>query len=54
LVLNVLLDPELTFYSDKAWFNVSGYINSQNSTYWSTENPHAVHEVPLHDLKVEV
>jgi hypothetical protein len=22
--------------------------------YWSTENPHAVHEVPLHDLKVGV
>jgi hypothetical protein len=27
----------------------TGYINSQNNRYWSTENPHAVHEVPLHD-----
>jgi hypothetical protein len=30
-------DPELTFYSDKAWYTLSGYVNSQNNRYWSTE-----------------
>jgi hypothetical protein len=54
LVFNGLHDQELTFYSDEAWYTLSGYVNSQNNRYWSTENPHAVHEVPLHDLKVGV
>lgn len=35
------------FYYDESW-----YVNSQNNRYWSTENPHAVHEVPVHDVKV--
>jgi hypothetical protein len=39
------------FYSEKACFNLSGYMGSQNNKYWSTENPHAAHEVPMHDLK---
>lgn len=30
------------------------YVNSHNNRYWSTENPHVVHEVPLHNLKVGV
>jgi hypothetical protein len=33
---------------DEAWFHLSGYINSQNSRIWSAENPHALHENPLH------
>jgi hypothetical protein len=36
------------------WFHLSGYINSQNSRIWSTENPHTFHERPLHSLKVGV
>ncbi|PSN33709.1 hypothetical protein C0J52_26546 [Blattella germanica] len=40
--------------SDEAWFHLNGYVNSQNSCYWDTENPHLVHEGPLHDLKVSV
>jgi hypothetical protein len=51
-VFNGLLDPELMLYSDEVW--LSGYVNSQNNRYWSTENPHAVHKVPLHDLNVTV
>jgi hypothetical protein len=51
-VINGLLDPELTFYSDEAWFTLSGYINSQNDRYWFTENPHAVHKVLVHDEKL--
>lgn len=31
---------DFTFYSDEAWFHLSGYINSQNFRTWSSENPH--------------
>jgi len=48
------IDPNLLFFSDEAWFHLSGYINSQNNRYWSTENPHQLHEIPLHDQKVGV
>jgi hypothetical protein len=27
-------------------------INSQNSWFWSSENPHVFHEVPLHSQKI--
>jgi hypothetical protein len=50
LVFSGLLDSEPTVYSDKAWLVLSGYVTAR-ITYWSTENPHAVHEVSLHDLK---
>jgi hypothetical protein len=30
------------------------WLRKRNNTYWSTENSHAVHEVPYHDLKVWV
>jgi hypothetical protein len=53
-VFNGLLDPGLTFYSDEVWFTLSEYVNRQNNGYWSTENAHAVHEVPKHDDKVGV
>jgi hypothetical protein len=42
------------FYSDEARHTLSGYVNSQNNRYWSTENPHAVHVASLHDLTAEV
>jgi hypothetical protein len=29
-------------------------VNSQNNSYCSTENPHSIHEVPLHDVKIRV
>jgi hypothetical protein len=53
-VFKRLIDPELTFYTDKAWFTLCAYINSQNNRHWSTENPDALHEVPLHDLKLGI
>jgi hypothetical protein len=53
-VFNGLLDPELMFYSDEEQFTLSRYMNSQNNRYWSTEYPHAVHEVPVHNFKVSV
>ena len=48
------LNPLLYFMSDEAWFHISGYVNSQNTRYWSSENPHVIHETPLHDLKIDV
>jgi hypothetical protein len=42
------------FYSDGAWFHLSGYVNRQNSRIWSAENPHTFCERPLHSLKVGV
>jgi hypothetical protein len=44
-VFNGLLDPKHTFYSDEAWFILSGYVNSPNNRYWSTENLLPVREV---------
>lgn len=44
----------LTFFTDEAWFHKTGYINSQNMRIWSSENPHAILETPLHPEKVGV
>jgi inhibitor of nuclear factor kappa-B kinase subunit alpha len=49
-----ILDPKLTFFTDEAWFHLSGYINAQNSKYWSNINPRQTSEVPLHDQKIGV
>jgi hypothetical protein len=37
------IDPQLTFFSDEAWFRLQGYINTQNNRYWSSQNPHLTH-----------
>jgi hypothetical protein len=50
---NGLVDPQLLFITDEACFNVTGYVNSHNTRIWSEENPHAVHHIPLHDIKIE-
>lgn len=42
------------FFSDEAYFHLSGYVNSQNMRWWSAENPHYYVEQPLHPLKVGV
>lgn len=33
--VNVL---DTAFFSDEAWFHLSGYVYSQNSLFWSTQN----------------
>jgi hypothetical protein len=45
---------ERCIFTDEAWFHLSGYVNAQNTRYWSTENPHMLHEHPLHSLKLGV
>lgn len=52
LMNNDLLN--LTFFSDEAWFHLSGYVNSQNMRMWSTDNPHFFVESPLHVQKIGV
>ena len=42
------------YWSDEAWFHLDGYVNSQNSRYWLTDNPHVLHESPLHAQKLGV
>jgi hypothetical protein len=55
---NNLLDnvdqQDITFFSDEAWFHLSGFINSQHYRTWSAHNPHNVIQVPLHPLKIGV
>ena len=37
--------------SDVAHFWLNGFVNKQNTRYWSDSNPHALHESPLHSEK---
>jgi hypothetical protein len=32
-----IIDPNLFFMIDEAWFHVSGYVNAQNSRIWDRE-----------------
>ena len=40
--------------SDEAHFHMSGYVNKQNCRYWAPNNPHELHQRPLHSAKVTV
>jgi hypothetical protein len=48
------MDTQLTFFTDEAWFQLQGYINTQNNCYWISPNPHLTHEVLLHTVKIGV
>ena len=47
-IINTLL------MSDEAQVHVSGYVNKQNYHYWAPNNPHDLHQHPLHSAKVTV
>lgn len=46
--------PTKVVYSDEAHFYLNGTVNKQNCRIWATENPHAIHQQPLHDSKTTV
>ncbi|KAJ4429688.1 hypothetical protein ANN_21889 [Periplaneta americana] len=37
-----LMNPQLVFFSDEAWFHLTGH---QNTRYWHSENPHRAKEI---------
>ena len=47
LLEGVPLDA-LVFFSDEAYFHISGCVNKQNMRYWSGDNSRELHEKPLH------
>jgi hypothetical protein len=49
-----LIDTKLTFFTDEANFNLSGYVNSKNNRYWGSEYPHVVIQLPLYDQKMGI
>lgn len=51
---NVANNDEQCLFSDEAWFTLNRFINSQNNHMWSTKNPDATIEAPLHPQKVGV
>src|SRR5678815_6027517 len=44
-----IAEQDRVFLTDEAWFHLSGYVNSQNTRIWSTENPHAFLHVHMND-----
>lgn len=43
------------FFSDEAWFHLSGYVNARNYRQWSSEKPiDGYRETSLHPLKIGV
>jgi hypothetical protein len=42
------------FFTDEAWFHLSGYVNSQNSRVWSATKPHEIQDTPLYDEEIGV
>jgi hypothetical protein len=45
---------KLTFFTDEANFNLSGYVNSQNNICWSSENPQPLIQLPLYNQKIGI
>lgn len=51
---NRIADFNYFFFSYEAWFQLDGYINSQNYRVWSTNKPHAYVDKSLHPPKIGV
>jgi len=43
-------NPTLGLFNDKALYHLNEHVHSQNSRYWSAENPMLHYKVPLHDV----
>lgn len=48
------IDPELVFFTDETQFYMNGHGTTQNNRRCSTEDPHFLHEIPLHSVTVGV
>jgi hypothetical protein len=52
------VDPHLTFfyyyYYYEAKFHLHGHVSSKHNWYWSSVNPHLIHDILLHGIKVGV
>jgi sulfur relay (sulfurtransferase) complex TusBCD TusD component (DsrE family) len=46
------IDSQLTFFPDEAWFHLQGYMNTQDNSYWNSQNPDLTQEGSLHPVKV--
>ena len=47
-------EENLILMSDEAHFHLNGTVNKQNCRYWSPDNPHNIHQRPLHSDRVKV
>jgi hypothetical protein len=45
---------EHIWFSDEAYFHLTGSIKRQNVRFWGTRHPHQIHESTLHAQKVFV
>jgi hypothetical protein len=50
--VNLYVNYVMKDFPAEAWSHLQGYINMQNNRYWSSENPHLIHEDPFHPAKV--
>ena len=46
--------PDMLFMSDECWFQLNGYVNSQNCRIWGREPPNVHVQVALDPQKVGV
>ncbi|WP_370716200.1 hypothetical protein [Sphingomonas sp. IW22] len=57
IILKHTENPKLLdnlYFSDEAWFHLSGYVNAQNSRHWARNNPYEFVQHPLHSTKIGV
>jgi hypothetical protein len=45
---------DLSFFTDKSWFHLSGYVNKQNYRTWSAVNLPNLLEFPLYPVKIGI
>jgi hypothetical protein len=43
---------KLFFFSNGTWSALSNNVISQDYKYWYSKNPHPIHEIPVHVLKI--
>jgi hypothetical protein len=53
-LIRILSDDVVILMTDEAHFYLPGYVNKQNFQYWAEENPHQLHQQPLHNAHVTV